>query len=83
MADAAKIGAFKYFGHMSTVEAIRCTLFDRVIAAQWMSVFALATLPLQWDLGVPSSSMGIQFLVLRGFMGAIALMRGLNGSLNF
>ncbi len=74
MADAAKIGAFKYFGHMATSQAIRCTLFDRVVAAQWMSLFALATLPLQWDLGVPSSSIGVQFLVSAGFLGAIVVM---------
>lgn len=74
MADAAKIGAFKYFGHMSTSQAIRCTLFDRLVAAQWMSLFALASLPLQCDFGVPPSAIGIQFLVAAGFMGAIVLM---------
>jgi uncharacterized membrane protein YbhN (UPF0104 family) len=83
MADAAKIGAFKYFGHMSTSQAIRCTLFDRVAAAQWMSLFALASLPLQWKLGVPTSSIGIQFLVSAGFMGAIVLMLCLPSVLRF
>lgn len=74
MADAAKIGAFSYFGQMSTSHAIRCTLFDRVVAAQWMSIFAVVTLPLQWALGVPSSSIGIQLLVSAGFLAAIVVM---------
>lgn len=74
MADAAKIGALKYFGQMSTSHAIRCTLFDRVIAAQWMSLFAFATLPLQFELGVPLSSIGIQFLVSAGFIAAIVVL---------
>jgi uncharacterized membrane protein YbhN (UPF0104 family) len=74
MADVAKIGALKYFGQMSTSHAIQCTLFDRVIAAQWMSLFALATLPLQWALGVPTSSIGIQFLVSAAFLVAIIVL---------
>ena len=74
MADAAKIGALKYFGQMSTSHAIRCTLFDRVVAAQWMSLFALATLPLQWAFGVPLSSIGVQFLVSAGFLVAIIVL---------
>jgi hypothetical protein len=74
MADAAKIGAFKYFGRMSTSHAIQCTLFDRVVGAQWMSVFAFATLPLQFEMGVPLSSIGVQFLVSAGFLAAIAVL---------
>jgi uncharacterized membrane protein YbhN (UPF0104 family) len=74
MADAAKIGALKYFGHMSATHAIRCTLFDRVIAAQWMSLFALATLPAQWWLNVPANSIGVQFLVSAGFIAGIGIL---------
>jgi len=74
MADAAKIGALKYFGQMSTSHAIQCTLFDRVVAVQWMSLIALATLPLQWALGVPPSTIGIQFLVAAGFVVAIIVL---------
>jgi|GEM_PF-3164441 len=74
MADAAKIGALKYFGQMSTSHAIQCTLFDRVVAVQWMSLFALATLPLQWALGVPLDPIGIQFLVSAGFLVAIIVL---------
>lgn len=74
MADAAKIGALKYFGQMSTSYAIRCTLFDRVVAVQWMSLFALATMPLQSALGVPLSSIGFQFLVSAGVLMAIAVL---------
>jgi uncharacterized membrane protein YbhN (UPF0104 family) len=81
MADAAKIGALKYFGQMSTSHAIRCTLFDRVVAAQWMSLFALATLPLQWALGVPLSVLGVQLLVSAGFVTAIAVLLFLPGIL--
>jgi len=74
MADAAKIGALKYFGQMSTSHAIQCTLFDRVVAVQWMSLFALATLPLQWALGVPLGPIGIQFLVSAGLLTAIIVL---------
>lgn len=74
MADAAKIGALKYFGQMSTSHAIQCTLFDRVVGAQWMSLFSLATLPAQWALGVPPSSIGVQILVSAGFLVAIMVL---------
>jgi uncharacterized membrane protein YbhN (UPF0104 family) len=81
LADAAKIGALKYFGKMSTSHAIRCTLFDRVVAAQWMSLFALATLPLQWGLGVPLSVLGVQLLVSAGIVAAIVVLLYLPGIL--
>lgn len=74
MADAAKIGALKYFSHMSTSQAVRCILFDRVVGAQWMSIFAFITLPLQFELGVPLSSIGVQFLVATGFIAAIIIL---------
>ncbi len=74
MADAAKIGALKYFGQMATSHAIRCTLFDRVVSVQWMSLLGLATLPLQWALGVPLNSIGIQFLIFAGFLAAIVVL---------
>jgi len=74
MADVAKIGALKYFGQMSTSHAIRCTFFDRVIAVQWMALFALATLPLQWALDVPRGSIGIQFLVCASVVVAIVVL---------
>lgn len=74
MADAAKVGALKYFGQMSTSHAIRCTLFDRVVTAQWMSIFAFATFPIQYELGVPLGSIGIQFLVAAGFIVAIGVL---------
>lgn len=74
MADAAKIGALKYFGRMSTSQAIRSTLFDRVVAAQWMSLLMIATLPLQWDIGVPVSAIGSQFLISVGFLAAIGVL---------
>lgn len=71
MADAAKIGALRYLGNISTSQAIRCTLFDRIASAQWMALLALATLPLQWILGVPMNSIGIQLLLSMGFLVAI------------
>ncbi len=74
MADAAKIGVLKYFGRLSTTQAIRCTLFDRVIAAQWMSLFGLATLPAQWWLKMPASSIGVQFLVSAGFVVGVGVL---------
>ncbi len=74
MADAAKIGALTYFGQLSTTHAIRCTLFDRVVAAQWMSLFGLATIPAQWWLKVPTSLIGVQFLMSAGFVAAIGVL---------
>jgi hypothetical protein len=59
---------------MSTSHAIRCTLFDRVVAVQWVSLFTLATLPMQRALDVPPSSIGIQFLVSAGFVAAIGVL---------
>jgi uncharacterized membrane protein YbhN (UPF0104 family) len=74
VADAAKIGALKYFGEMPLSHAIRCTLFDRVIAAQWMSLWSLATLPWQWMLGVPPSIIYVQLLCSAGFLATIVML---------
>lgn len=83
MADAAKIGALRYLGNISTSQAIRCTLFDRIASAQWMALLALATLPLQWIWGVPMNSIGIQLLLSLGFLVAIVGLLFLPNMLRF
>ena len=50
--DAAKIAALRLFGSLSTTEAARCALFDRVVGVQWLSVFGLMTLPFQRAAGI-------------------------------
>jgi hypothetical protein len=74
MADAAKIGALKYFGRIPISQAVRATFFDRVAAAQWLALFALATLPIQWMNGLPRSSIVVEFLVAGGFVVAIVAL---------
>jgi len=39
MADAAKVGALRLAGNQSLTNSARATLFDRVVAVQWMALF--------------------------------------------
>jgi len=50
--DAAKIAALRVFGSLSTTDAARCALFDRVVGVQWICVFGLVAIPLQISAGV-------------------------------
>jgi len=74
IADAAKAGALRFFWGLSTMDAIRCILFDRVIAAQWMALFGLAVLPQEWTLDVSNTAIGIQLVVSVGIIIAIAIL---------
>jgi hypothetical protein len=79
VADAAKIGAFRVFGKLSTTLAARCTLFDRALAAQWMAILSLASLVPQLMLGVGTKTIGIQLaaagVVVAGVVALLALPR--------
>ena len=70
-ADVAKIIALRVFGNLSTTEAARCTLFDRVIGAQWIAILGLLTLPVQAWGGVSSEVIIAQILLFGGVILAV------------
>jgi uncharacterized membrane protein YbhN (UPF0104 family) len=74
IADAAKIGALRFFGGISTMNAARATLFDRAVAAQWMAVFGLMALPVEAEQNVEILFIGIQGLFCGSVVAGIALL---------
>lgn len=74
VADVAKIGALRLFGNVSLVDATRYTLFDRVIAVQWMSILGLLAMPAQLAFRFPLQTIGYQVLLFGGALAAIAIL---------
>jgi hypothetical protein len=74
VADVAKIGALRVFGGISIVDATRYTLFDRVIAVQWMSTIGLLAIPAQVAFGFPTQVIGYQALLFCGAIAAIVVL---------
>jgi uncharacterized membrane protein YbhN (UPF0104 family) len=74
LADVVKIGALRYFSRLPLSLSIRCILFDRVVTAQWLSLWALVTLPVQWAHGVPAGIIAIELLVSAAFLTGIAVL---------
>jgi hypothetical protein len=79
VADVAKIGALRLFGNVSITDATRYTLFDRVIAVQWMSIIGLLAVPAQVAFGFPLQTIGYQALLFGGALAAIAVLIALPG----
>lgn len=79
VADVAKIGALRLFGDVSIVDATRYTLFDRVIAMQWMSILGLLAIPTQVAFGFPLQTIGYQAALFCGAIAAIAVLIALPG----
>jgi Lysylphosphatidylglycerol synthase TM region len=79
MADVAKIGALRLFGNVSITDATRYTLFDRVIAVQWMSIIGLLALPTQVAFGFPLRTIGYQVGLFGAALVAIAVLIALPG----
>ena len=44
--DAVKITALVVAGNLPKRDAFRCSLFDRVVGIQWLSIAGIATLPI-------------------------------------
>jgi len=72
--DAAKIAALRAFGDLSITDAARCTLFDRVVGVQWMSIVGLAALPLQVAAGVDSSIVIPQLALFAGLLAGVGVL---------
>jgi hypothetical protein len=79
VADVAKIGALRLFGNVSITDATRYTLFDRVIAVQWMSIIGLLAAPAQVAFGFPWQTIGYQVALFGGALAAIAVLIALPG----
>jgi len=75
--DAAKIAALRLFGSLSTTEATRCTLFDRVVGVQWLCLVGLATLPFQYATGIRAEVILPQLLVFAAPIAGVALLLAL------
>jgi uncharacterized membrane protein YbhN (UPF0104 family) len=75
--DAAKIAALRLFGSLSTTEAARCALFDRVVGVQWLCLFGLATLPFQSAAGLSSQIILPQVFVLSAPIAGVAVLLAL------
>lgn len=72
--DAAKIAGLRLFGSLSTTDAARSALFDRVTGMQWLSIIGLALLPMQFGLGVDRTVILSQFALFGGLLGAVGLL---------
>jgi Lysylphosphatidylglycerol synthase TM region len=79
VADVAKIGALRLFGNVSITDATRYTLFDRVIAVQWMSIIGLLAIPAQVAFGFPLRTIGYQVGLFGAALAAIAVLIALPG----
>jgi uncharacterized membrane protein YbhN (UPF0104 family) len=75
--DAAKIAALRLFGNLSTTEAARCALFDRVVGVQWLCLFGLATLPFQSATGIGSEIILPQLFVFAAPIAGVAVLLAL------
>jgi hypothetical protein len=72
--DLAKIAALRFFGTLSSLDATRITLFDRVLGTQWMSLIGLAALPIQYAVGVGTEMIAVQALVFGSLIGALGAL---------
>jgi lysylphosphatidylglycerol synthase-like protein len=79
VADVAKIGALRLIGNVSLTDATRYTLFDRVMAVQWMSVIGLLAIPAQVAFGFPFRTIGYQVGLFGAALAAIAVLIALPG----
>jgi uncharacterized membrane protein YbhN (UPF0104 family) len=72
--DAAKIVALRVFGNLSTTDAARCALFDRVVGVQWICMIGLATLPFQVRAGIDQGIILTQLALFAGLIAAVGLL---------
>ena len=72
--DLAKIAGLHLFAKLSRTDAVRCTLFDRVLGAQWASVIGLLMLPVQLSAGVPLQLIFAQILVFGGIIAGVGVL---------
>ena len=75
--DAAKIAALRLFGSLSTTDATRCTLFDRVVGVQWLCLIGLMTLPLQRAAGIDPEIVLPQLVVFAAPIAGVGLLLAL------
>jgi uncharacterized membrane protein YbhN (UPF0104 family) len=72
--DAAKVAALRLFASLSTTDAARCALFDRVVGVQCLSLLGLATLPLQAALGVGHAIILPQLSIFAALLAAVGAL---------
>jgi len=75
--DVAKIAALRLFGRLSTTEATRCALFDRVVGVQWLCMIGLATLPFQSAAGINAEIILPELVVLAAPILGVGALLGL------
>jgi uncharacterized membrane protein YbhN (UPF0104 family) len=79
--EVTKVAALRALGRLSVVDAARCTLFDRVAAAQCMALFGLAVVPAQFLSGMPLRLLGIELVIFAVVIAGIAVLIALPRSL--
>jgi uncharacterized membrane protein YbhN (UPF0104 family) len=72
--DLARVAGLHLFAKLSRTDAVRCTLFDRVLGAQCASVIGLLLLPVQSYAGVPVQLIYAQLLVFGAVVAAVGVL---------